>query len=99
MSDNEIYEIYKKAVERAKNNGIDMLCYTDLVVFLEKEIDNYREKIQRMQAYIDGMNERAARLAQQSETLEAIQENTTTEIIKALSDNGYKTISINVYKE
>lgn len=31
--------------------------------------------------------------------LEAVQENTATEIIKALADNGYNTITINCYKD
>jgi hypothetical protein len=95
LSDKEIYE---KAARRAKANGVDMTIYSN-IIFLEKEIDDYRAKIQRMKAYIDGVNERAARLAQQPTTLEAMQENTTTEIIKALSDNGFKTITINCYKE
>jgi hypothetical protein len=93
LSDKEIYE---KAARRAKANGVDMTMYSNIIIFLEKEIDDYRAKIQRMKAYIDGVNERAARLAQQSE---AMQENTTTEIIKALSDNGYNTITINCYKD
>lgn len=96
MSDKEIYE---KAARRAKANGVDVTMYSNIIVFLEKEIDDYRAKIQRMEAYIDGQNARAARLAQQPITLEAVQENTTTEIIKALSDNGFKTITINCYKE
>lgn len=96
MSDKEIYE---KAARRAKANGVDITMYSNIIIFLEKEIDDYRAKIQRMEAYIDGQNARAARLAQQPTTLEAVQENTTTEIIKALSDNGFKTITINCYKE
>lgn len=96
MSDKEIYE---KAARRAKANGVDVTMYSNIIIFLEKEIDDYRAKIHRMEAYIDGQNARAARLAQQHTTLEAIQENTTTEIIKALSDNGFKTITINCYKE
>lgn len=96
MSDKEIYE---KAARRAKANGVDITMYSNIIIFLEKEIDDYRAKIQRMEAYINGQNARAARLAQQLTTLEAVQENTTTEIIKALSDNGFKTITINCYKE
>jgi hypothetical protein len=92
-------EIYEKAARRAKANSVDMTMYSNIIIFLEKEIDDYRAKIQRMEAYIDGANERAVILAQQPTTLEAVQENTTTEIIKALSDNGYNTITINCYKE
>lgn len=96
MSDNEICA---KAVRRAELSGVDVVLYRNVVIFLEKEIDDYRAKIQRMEAYIDGANEKAARIAQQPTTLEAMRENTTEIIIKALSENGYNTITINAYKE
>ena len=83
----------------ARVPDVDINDPDNIIIALEKEIDDYRAKIQRMEAYIDGKNARAARLAEQSTTLEAVRESTTTEIIKALSDNGFKTITINCYKE
>lgn len=67
----------KKAIGRARNAHVDLTSNFDVVVFLEKEIDRYREKIKQ---------------------LEAVQDNTVGEIIKALSDNGFNSISINIYK-
>ncbi len=58
----------------------------DLILFLENEVDQYRDKIKQLE-------EKAAET-----TLEAIKENTAAEIIKAFSDNGFNNISINIYK-
>lgn len=98
-------EYYSKASTRAKNYGA--VTAFDIIVFLEKEIDRYREKIDNMDAYIDGKHKRISELENlvhkmygecvrpdEHTQLEAVQQ-----IIKALSDNGYNTITINCYKD
>jgi hypothetical protein len=65
-----------------------------------------------MDAYIDGKHKRISELENlvhkmygecvrpnEYTQLEAVQQSTTAEIIKALSDNGYNTITINCYKD
>ena len=95
MSDKEIYE---KAARRAKANGVDATKYSDIIVFLENEIDMYRDKINTLLNEKEIMETRINSICGVSQ-LEAVQENTTTEIIKALADNGYNTITINCYKD
>lgn len=96
MKDTEVYE---KAVKRARANGVDVMNYTDTVIFLEKEIDMYRDKIAKL---LDEKEEMKISLnaIYSTSQLEAAQENTKAGgIIKALADNGYNTITINCYKD
>lgn len=79
-------EYFEQATKRACRCGANTTF--DAVVFLEKEIEKYREKI-------DVLTAEAKRTAQ----LEAVQENTVNEIIKALANNGYNTITINCYRD
>lgn len=81
-------EIYEKAVKRAKVNGVDVMNYTDTVIFLEKEIDMYRDKIAKLLEEKEDMK-----------TCLAVRKTTASEIIKALADNGYTNISVNFYKD
>lgn len=109
--------IFIKAIKRAVGMGVNTANLDEVVIFLEKEIDGYRDKIERLEAYIDGKVALIASLEDTIEKvravpnaarkavglepitqLEAVQENIVTEIIKALGDNGYNTITINCYK-
>lgn len=105
-------DIFAKAVRRAKINGVEEYDRYGVIVYLENEIDCYREKIKGMQAALDNKCDTIANLKQivnrmygecikiqPTTQLEAVQQNTTAEIIKALSDNGYNTITINCYKD
>lgn len=94
-------DIFAKAVRRAKVNGVEEYDRYGVIVFLENEIDMYRNKIAKL---LDEKQELKTRLHSiyGVSQLEAVQENTTeentaAEIIKALSDNGYN-ISINLFK-
>jgi DNA-binding SARP family transcriptional activator len=79
-------EFFERATKRAVRYGANTTY--DAVVFLEKEIEGYRERIDELKA-------EAKRTAQ----LEAVQESTVNEIIKALANNGYNTITINCYRD
>lgn len=79
-------EYFGQATKRAGRYGANTTY--DAVVFLEKEIEGYREKIDELKA-------KAKRTAQ----LEAAQGNTVNDIIKALANNGYNTITINCYRD
>lgn len=92
-------KIYAKAEDRARAAGIDLTSNFDVIVFLEKEIDSYRDKIAHMENRIEELHAELYAVRNATTTLEAVQDNATTEIIKTLSDNGYKTITINFYKE
>lgn len=111
MTDQEYYE---KAVARAENNTpqTKVLNFREIIIFLEKEIGRYREKINCMDAYIEGKHKRIAELErlvhklygecikiEPTTQLDAVKESTAAEIIKALADNGYNTITINCYKD
>lgn len=121
--------IFIKAIHRAVGMGVNAANLDEVVIFLEKEIDGYRDKIEAIQT---ALNEKCDKIkclenrnATQAQTiknqekerneqikelktrlnaiygtsqLEAVQENTGAEIIKALSDNGYN-ISINLFKD
>lgn len=90
MSDNEIF---CKAVEHVKACGIPVNDTFKIIVFLEKELDSYRENIMQLRkALIDRESEVNA-------ACEAVKQNVSVgEIIKALADNGYTNISVNFYK-
>lgn len=90
-------DIFAKAVRRAKVNGVSEFDRYGVIVFLENEIDMYRDKIAKLLDEKEIMKTRLNAVDGISQ-LEAVQEN-TAEIIKALSDNGYNTIIINCYKD
>lgn len=89
-------DIFAKAVRRAKVNGVSEFDRYGVIVFLENEIDMYRDKIAKLLDEKEIMKTRLNAVYGISQ-LEAVQENTAGEIIKALSDNGYN-ISINLFK-
>ena len=92
-------EQFTKALNRARNSGVEIAELCNVVVFLENEIDMYRDKIGKL---LDEKEESKTRLnaIYGTSQLEAVQENTKANgIIKALADNGYKTITINCYKD
>lgn len=85
-------DIFAKAVRRAKVNGVSEFDRYGVIVFLENEIDMYRDKIAKL------LDEKAESDNDYNiSQLETVQESTAAEIIKALSDNGYN-ISINLFK-
>lgn len=94
-NDNEYFD---KAVKRVASMTHRTITERETIIELEKEIDRYRGKIK----YFEECNKhlRKALIDRESKptTFEAVQENTTAEIIKALADNGYNTITINCYK-
>ena len=105
-------DIFAKAVRRAKINGVEEYDRYGVIVYLENEIDSYRNKINAMQAALDNKCDKITDLKQlvnriygecikiqPSTQLDAVQQSVTAEIIKALSDNGYNTITINCYKD
>lgn len=88
-------EYFKRATKRAVRCGANSTF--DAIVFLEKEIERYRNTIEKMKTIPN-----AARIAAGFEPvaqLEAVQGNTVNEIIKALANNGYNTITINCYRD
>ena len=95
-NDNECFE---KAVKRVASMTNRTITEREIIIELEKEIDRYREKIK----YFEECNKhlRKVLIDRESETttLEAVQDRTMSEIIKALADNGYNTITINCYKD
>lgn len=82
-------EYFERATKRAKLFG----CYSvfDVIVFLEKQIEEYRNKTDTLTKIIDNT-------ARKTTQVEAVQGNTINDIIKALSENGYNMISVNAYK-
>lgn len=95
-NDNEYFE---KAVKRVASMTNRTITEREIIIELEKEIDRYRGNIK----YFEECNKqlRKALIDRESNTttLEAVQENTTAEIIKSLAENGYNTITINCYKD
>lgn len=96
-------ELFNQAIARYKTatckNGFN---FDKVISFLENEIQQYRETIKNLESYIEDLNHKNEILSYGVEKtqLEAVQENTTAgEIIKALSENGYNTITINCYKD
>lgn len=83
-------EFFERATKRAGRYGANTTF--DAIVFLEKEIEEYRNKT-------DTLTKIIYNTARKTTQLEAVQENTVNEIIKALANNGYNTITINCYRD
>lgn len=108
MSDQEILgTVYNRY---ARNPDVDVNYPDKIIIALEKEIMGYREKINNMERVFDAQNRIVAKLKRCSctndpTTCEAVQQSAAAgeimagEIIKALADNGYDTITINCYKD
>lgn len=94
-------EILRKALDRYRSVTHGNTAYRDdVIIFLEKEIDRCRETIQHMEYNVERLTERIKTMDLFSESLtEVAQERPTARIIKALADNGYKTITLNFYKD
>lgn len=97
-------DIFEKAVNRAVQCGIYREDLWGIIVFLEKEIDALREKINDMERVFDAQNRIVANLKRcgtnDPTTCEAVKQNVSaSEIIKALAENDYNTITINCYKD
>lgn len=86
-------DIFAKAVRRAKVNGVEEFDRYGVIVFLENEIDMYRDKIAKLLEEKEEMKTNFNSISQ----LEAVQKNTLQQIIKAISESGYN-ISINCFK-
>lgn len=87
----------------AKDPTVDVNGPDNIIIALEKECEHYRDKIGNLESQIKEaagvITELHRRLEAINETtLEAVQDNTMGDIIKALADNGYNTITINCYK-
>ena len=100
--------VFITCIDRARRSGINPTHYDEVIIFLGKEIDRYREKIEHFENIVAKQRGEIANLQGFRNVvnshygftqLEAVQENTTAEIIKALADNGYNTITINCYKD
>lgn len=96
-------EIFAKAVRRAKVNGVEEFDRYGVIIFLEKEIDMYRDKIAKMLDEKEKLKTRLNAVYGTSQfnagvENEVSRDRTMSEIIKALADNGYNTITINCYK-
>lgn len=85
----------------AKDPTVDVNDPDNIIIALEKECEQrgnrikelYKELI-RTQVELNG----ALKTVKPS-ILEAAQDNTMNDVIKALADNGYNTITINCYKD
>lgn len=80
---------------KSTGDNRDCVSTDDVIVFLESEIDYYRDKIKYLE---NRLYSKDIKTNESITTLKAVQENTAGEIIKALADNGYNTITINCYK-
>ena len=105
MSDEELYEQAMKRMRKAGMTDAGLSRRIENVVFLEKEIENYRRKLRYAEDRIKALCAEQMQAIQyeqkklhETTTLEAVQESSLGEIIKALSDNGFNNISINIYK-
>ena len=97
-------EIFAKAVRRAKVNGVGEFDRYGVIIFLEKEIDMYRDKIAKLLDEKEKLKTRLNAVYGTSQfnagvENEVAQDRTKSEIIKALAGNGYNTITINCYKD
>lgn len=101
-------EILRKALDRYRSATHKPTEFRDdVIVFLEKEIDRYRDIIQHMEYNVEKQHAELTHLRNFRNCvnshygfspLEAVQENTASDIIGALSDNGYNSISLSINK-
>lgn len=99
-------ELFDHAIERyEKAMGKKGYNFDEVISFLENEIEhlNYKNAIlsygvETSKNHIKKLNARLNSVSGTSQ-LEAAQENTMAELIKALADNGYNAITINYYKD
>ena len=63
--------IFAKAVRRAKVNGVEEFDRYGVIVFLEKEIDSYRERIEAMHT---ALNEKCEKMSYYEERIECLHE-------------------------
>lgn len=100
MKDDEVKTItLMKVYQRlAKDPTVDVNDPENVIVALEDEVDAYRDKIRKLERVIERLHEQQFTKGEEATTLEAVQDNTVGEIIKALSNNGFNNISINAYK-
>lgn len=82
----------------ARLQYVDVHDPDNIIIQLDKECENYRNKIRNAEAVIKEFHTRLAAAQEATATLEAVRDNTTAEIIKALAENGFDTITINAYK-
>ena len=97
-------EIFAKAVRRAKVNGVEEYDRYGVIIFLEYEFDMYRAKIAQLLDNQEKLKNRLNAVYGTSQfnagvENEVSRDRTMSEIIKALADNGYNTITINCYKD
>lgn len=94
-----------------KDPKVDINDPENIIIALEKEIEQYRGKLEYAESRINALCAQQMEIIKLEQklnkereelhkpvTLEAVQENAVGEIIKALAVNGYDSISINAYK-
>lgn len=94
--DNE--RLSKAYTRYAKDPTVDVNDPDNIIIALEDEVDAYRDKIRKLENVIERLHEQQF-TKEEATTLEAVQDNMVNDIIKALADNGYNTITINCYKD
>ena len=100
MEDNKKIEIIsnvRKRYAKETHDNRTVILKDDLILFLANEVDQYRDKINRLEIELNKKVKQLEEKAAET-TLEAIKENTVAEIIKAFSDNGFNNISISIFK-
>lgn len=80
----------------ARLPDVDVNDPDNIIIALDKENEHYRDRIRNAEEVIKGL--RSSLAAASKAPHEAVQDNTATEIIKALAENGFDTITINAYK-
>lgn len=88
--------VFITCIDMARRSGINPTHYDEVIIFLGKKIDYYRDKIKYLE---NRLYNKDIKTNESITTLEGVQSNTTAEIIKALSDNGYNTIVMNCHKD
>lgn len=103
--DTEIYDskIFQKAYKRATDAIGKRASHSEIIVFLEKEIDDYRRKLDYAESRIQALCAQQMQSIQIEQKLnkerKELHKPATGEIIKALADSGYNSITITAYRD
>ena len=118
--DTEVFDskIFQKAYKRATDAIGKRASHSEIIVFLEKEIDDYRRKLDYAESRIKALCAQQMQNIQIEQKLNKEQKElhkpatlepmptfnlppktAVDEIIKALADNGYNSITITAYRD
>lgn len=87
-------EILRKALERYRNATANNTAFKDdVIVFLEKEIDSYREKLERMENNVERMAEKNQRLKLRLNAIYGVQSAAAITLEERTSDGGTMTLA------